>query len=219
MADKISGVLPLDRQVVNQKSQLDKDSFLKLLLEQLKHQDPTSPMETEKMLSQTADLAVVESQQNIAKSIDTMADRFATASEYALVSNVGKYADTGKKMFLVEGKKDYTSEIYFDANYKDASFEVKNSSGSTVYQKNLEKGKKGVHNIVWQGIDNKFNTVPNGSYYVEVSYVDENGQSRNTRPGLFKIDSVRFEKGKSPSFHVGNGYIELSDIKEIKESI
>lgn len=40
---------------------LGKDDFLKLLLVELQYQDPTSPMDTEKILTQTSQLATLES--------------------------------------------------------------------------------------------------------------------------------------------------------------
>ena len=48
---------------VNPNSQLDKDAFLKLLLVELQHQDPTEPMDSAKMLEQTSQLATVEMQE------------------------------------------------------------------------------------------------------------------------------------------------------------
>lgn len=42
---------------------LDNDAFMRLFLEQLKNQDPTSPMETDKIIAQTAQLTQVEMQE------------------------------------------------------------------------------------------------------------------------------------------------------------
>lgn len=44
-------------------SRLDNDAFMKLFLEQLKNQDPTAPMETDKIITQTAQLTQVEMQE------------------------------------------------------------------------------------------------------------------------------------------------------------
>ena len=50
--------------LVADKRALQKDDFLKLLLVELQHQDPTEPMDSEKILSQTSQLATLESAQN-----------------------------------------------------------------------------------------------------------------------------------------------------------
>ena len=44
-------------------NELDNDAFMKLFLEQLKNQDPTSPMEPDKVITQTAQLTQVEMQE------------------------------------------------------------------------------------------------------------------------------------------------------------
>ncbi|MWV66986.1 flagellar basal body rod modification protein [Helicobacter saguini] len=52
---------------------LDKDAFMKLFLEQLKNQDPTSPMETDKIITQTAQLTQVEMQEENKKTMKEVA--------------------------------------------------------------------------------------------------------------------------------------------------
>lgn len=42
------------------KNELDGESFLKLLVAQLRYQDPTAPMDTTQMMAQTSQLATVE---------------------------------------------------------------------------------------------------------------------------------------------------------------
>jgi flagellar basal-body rod modification protein FlgD len=42
------------------KTTLDKDAFLKLLVAQLKNQDPSSPMDTSQMMAQTTQLSTME---------------------------------------------------------------------------------------------------------------------------------------------------------------
>ena len=55
---------------VNPNGVLGKDDFLKLLLLELKYQDPTSPMDSEKILSQTSQLAGLEASENTNKALD-----------------------------------------------------------------------------------------------------------------------------------------------------
>lgn len=45
----------------------DKDSFLKLLVAQLKYQDPSNPADTSQFMSQTAEFTQVEAMQNLQK--------------------------------------------------------------------------------------------------------------------------------------------------------
>jgi flagellar hook assembly protein FlgD len=50
-------------------TQLDRDTFLKLLVAQLKYQDPSKPVDASEMISQSAQLSVVDKLDQISKSI------------------------------------------------------------------------------------------------------------------------------------------------------
>lgn len=56
----------------NPNSTLDKDAFLKLLVAQLKYQDPTAPTDVSQMMQQTSSLSMVERLDQIASGIDTL---------------------------------------------------------------------------------------------------------------------------------------------------
>ncbi len=65
----------------NNNGTLDKDAFMRLFLEQLKSQDPTSPMETEKILEQTAMLTQLEQQEEMKKTLSSMTDTMKTMTD------------------------------------------------------------------------------------------------------------------------------------------
>lgn len=52
-----------EKEIPKNPNELNNDAFMKLFLEQLKNQDPTSPMETDKIIAQTAQLTQVEMQE------------------------------------------------------------------------------------------------------------------------------------------------------------
>ncbi|MFE6967051.1 flagellar hook capping FlgD N-terminal domain-containing protein [Agromyces sp. NPDC057679] len=49
------------------KQEMDGEMFLQLLITQMQHQDPSSPMDTSQMMAQTAQLASMEQLTNISK--------------------------------------------------------------------------------------------------------------------------------------------------------
>lgn len=62
--------LPIGEPASN--SSLDKDAFLKLLVAQLKYQDPTAPTDVSQMMAQTSSLTMVERLDEIAEGIDRL---------------------------------------------------------------------------------------------------------------------------------------------------
>lgn len=53
-------------------SELGKDAFLKLLITQLQHQDPTNPMDDREFISQMAQFSSLEQMQNMTKTMESL---------------------------------------------------------------------------------------------------------------------------------------------------
>lgn len=76
--DAISGVTgaggaPAPRPVDNPGALLDRDAFLKLLVAQLKYQDPTKPADASQMLAQSAQLTMVDRLNELAEAFSASA--------------------------------------------------------------------------------------------------------------------------------------------------
>lgn len=203
----------------NPKSKLDKDAFLKLLIEQLKRQDPSSPMDTDKILSQTADLTVVESQQHIADAIKDMSSSFASSTSMQYVSAVGKYADIGKNSIVVSGKSSYDLEMYFDKDYKSGTLVITDVNGRIVRTSNLDEGTEGTHIIRWNGLDNEGKQLSHGNYKVKANYVTKSGETMTSHMGVYKIEALRLNGTNGADFKLGDNYYNASSIKEIKNKL
>lgn len=57
---------------MNDAGQVDKEMFLKLMIAQLKNQDPTSPMDQSEMMASMTQFSQVEQMQNMAKAMETL---------------------------------------------------------------------------------------------------------------------------------------------------
>ncbi|MDD5717376.1 MAG: flagellar hook capping FlgD N-terminal domain-containing protein [Sulfuricurvum sp.] len=193
---------------------LGKDDFLKLLLLELKYQDPTSPMDTEKILAQTSQLATLESTENTNKSLETLANSLTSSMQYSSISAIGKIADTGSNAVVFEKGKTSDFEIYFPENVQNGSVNILDVNGNTIKNIPMEAMNSGVHAFQWNGSNNAGDTVKDGTYYVESSYTDSNGQTLKTRVGTYPIESVRFDNGVA-SVKMGSNYVPFSSIKEI----
>jgi flagellar basal-body rod modification protein FlgD len=80
---------------VEQKDQFGKDTFLKLLVAQLKYQDPTHPADSSQFLQQTAQFTELETLQKIQASQETQAKASAMLAASSMVGRNVTYALNG----------------------------------------------------------------------------------------------------------------------------
>ncbi len=204
---------------VNPKGDLDGKAFMKLLLTELKYQDPTQPMDSEKMLAQTSQLATLETQESTNKLMKELAQSLKAqtssgANAYA-ISAIGKLADIGdSNIEVVSDDIQENFDIYSpQALQGDGKLVIKNSNGEVVYTRDLSSIKKGANSFQWNYTDNAGTRVPNGSYSVAVEYEDETGATKTLKPGVYKVEAVKFEKGIA-KLKLGNKYVAMNDVKE-----
>jgi flagellar basal-body rod modification protein FlgD len=81
------------KEVSNDKALLDKDGFLKMLVAQMTHQDPTSPMDAAQQTQQMASFTMVEQITNMASENAKVAQTLNTSSSVALLGRTVTYVD------------------------------------------------------------------------------------------------------------------------------
>lgn len=204
---------------------LGKDDFLKLLLVELQYQDPTAPTDTEKILSQTSQLASLESAQNTNDALEKLSASLSNSQEFSIVSSIGKRADLGSDAVAHEEGSNTTFEVYFPEDIKsgvvtitdlednfiaDIPIEMpENADGTRADQLNA-----GVYQFTWDGLNSRGVSSDSGIYRVNSKYLDTNNEQQATRLGAYPIESVRFEDGKA-LLKLGSNYVPLSDIVEV----
>ncbi|RBY95166.1 flagellar hook capping protein [Blastococcus sp. TF02-8] len=98
MPDAVSGSVPTGAtysatNTVDRGDQMGKDTFLKLLVAQMKYQDPSNPADTNQMMSQTATFTQVEKLEEIAKQNASLLALQRSSSAGAMVGQTVTYTD------------------------------------------------------------------------------------------------------------------------------
>lgn len=202
---------------VNPNSVLGKDDFLKLLLLELKYQDPTAPMDSEKILSQTSQLATLESTENTNKALETLAASLTTSMQYSGISAIGKIADTGSNAVVLEKNGDVDFELYFPDDVSTGKINILDKNGNTLRTMNIGTTASGVAQYTWDGKNNNGTQLDEGIYYIESKYTKQDGTEATTRLGRYPIESIKFDSGKTYA-KLGSSYIDFSTIKEVTGS-
>jgi flagellar basal-body rod modification protein FlgD len=103
------------------KNEMDKDDFLKLLIAQLSHQDPTRPMEDREFIAQMAQFSSLEQMTNMNNNLGKVA---SLISSNQAIGALGKVVDIAVGDKLVSGKVEKVSagpvqQVYVNGNYYD----------------------------------------------------------------------------------------------------
>lgn len=97
--DSINKALSGTREANNN---LGKDDFLKLLITQLTHQDPTQPMEDREFIAQMAQFSTLEQMTNMNESFTTLSNMLASNQAMGLL---------GKTVEIIDGETVITGKV------------------------------------------------------------------------------------------------------------
>ncbi len=207
------------KQVTN-KTTLKKDDFMKLLLVELQHQDPTQPMNSEKILSQTSQLAGLEASSNTNKALSSLSKSLSSSKEFSTIAAIGKTADIGSNTIAHTKGSTSKFEIYYPNDIKNGTVDVLDSNEKVVatlnisIDKSLGKKSSGVYPFTWNGVGSDGIVADSGIYHIKSNYTDTNGVAKTTQLGTYPIEAVRFAKGTS-LLKLGSNYVPIEKIKEV----
>lgn len=166
----------------------DKDTFLKLLVAQLTHQDPLNPVEDKEFIAQLAQFTQVEELQNINSGVETLNDAYLKAQATNAASLINTIVVAGGDNMMLKDAANFVSEDDFPAILYTLPRESAggtltiwstNSDGtpqSPVYSTVMPAASAGRHEIKWHGRNDKNQVMPDGSYIVSVTAKDAEGK-------------------------------------------
>lgn len=201
------------------KQVLGKDDFLKLTLEQLKNQDPLSPMEGDEFAAQLAQFSSLEQLSNmnakLQESIDINMQLSQSITNTMTAALIGSNAKLDGDAFKYSGQDSITLGYKLPANVEKCSIEIYDSSGTVVKTITDVPLTKGEHKLSWDFTDNEGNTVANGDYTFDVKATNASGN--DVTASLFKIgliEGIRFTESGTLVLIDGAEY-GLNEITEV----
>lgn len=199
-------------------NQLDKDAFMKLLLTQMKNQDPTNPLKSHEMAAQLAQFTSLEKLTNIDSGIEKLHTSESPTQNFEALSFIGKTVVTDSSRVL----RGSVNEMH-DLNFKlagdamKAEIKVKDSEGNVVRNLSMNDPKSGKNTFTWNGVMDDGTPAPQGEYSFEVSAKSSNGSKIHVETRTEGIVTGVNFTARGPQVMVGKQAIELSDIKTITD--
>lgn len=216
---------PTASKKVADKTSLGKDDFMKLLLVQLQYQDPTEPMDAEKILTQTSQLASLEASDNTKTALEKLTSSLGNTQQFSTIAAIGKRADLGSDAISHDEGSTSSFEMYFPKDVTSGTISITDNNGNQISTMDIAKQKDangdvvatrdaGVYKFDWNGQDSQGNAIKSGVYHINATYKSSDGTKNTTRVGAYPIESVKFDQGNT-YVKLGSSYVPLDSVKEV----
>ena len=197
------------------KDELGQDAFLKLMVAQMKNQDPTKPADPTEFLGQLAQFSTVTGIQNMRDSIGSLSDALRGSQVLGGTSLVGHAVlasgDTAK---LGEEGEIYGSTT-IPAGASEASIVVTDASGQQVARIPLAT-QEGEANFTWDGTTGLGTRAGPGSYkFTAIANVGGYSQQLDTQLASY-VYSVSIDPGSYQlTLNTDIGPIALAAVRQV----
>ena len=197
---------------------MGRDAFLKLLVAQLRHQDPLKPQDGSEFVAELAQFSSLEQTIAINDRLDMLALQNRGLANTQVASLVGQTATVRGTMVTSDGTG-VGSPVNFSLGgaADKVTVTIRNQAGEAV--RTIEVGAKsgGFAKVMWDGRNAAGVVQPAGAYQVAVSAKDAAGGPVGVEQETSgKVTAVSFDKGY-PVLHLDTGVsVPVSDLLKIE---
>lgn len=190
------------------------DRFLKLLVTQMKNQDPLNPMDNAEVTSQMAQLSTVEGIDKLNVTLQALSDSMMSNQPLQAASMIGHgVLVPGNGVDLANGFGYGGIDLGQSVDRLDVS--IHDQAGALVRNFNLGAQSAGLVNWQWDGRDNSGSSVTEGSYTFTVDAAQAGKKVDATALQFGIVNSVTQDK-QGVALSVGQlDGIALSQVRQI----
>lgn len=199
------------------KNQLEQKDFLKLLLAQLKLQNPLNPFDASTMMQQISQLTGLNATQKMSDSIDVLKSSLGASQLFEASHMVGKSVQLLSDTLRLSEGAGAAGSVLVPAGVETIQITISDEQGKAVRTFTVNAPGEGVFDFNWDGLDDKGQAVPMGFYKMSaMSSVADNPVTISTA-GTFKVDSVALDRdsGKVILNIEGLGGVNMDNLVKI----
>jgi flagellar basal-body rod modification protein FlgD len=185
---------------------LGQEAFLKLLVAQLKNQDPLNPQQNHEFVAQLAQFSSLEQSIGMNDRLDALALQNQGMQNSQIVNLVGKEVTVTGDIVTLKGQG---ASVPISFTLDDAATEstvlIRDASGRTVRTLSVAAKSAGTVTVQWNGQSDSGNPQPAGPYKVTVTATNADGGPVSlTQQTTGLIEAVSFDQG-FPVLHLDSG--------------
>ncbi len=213
-ADNLFATLNAAREQTRSKETDPQDRFLKLLVTQLKNQDPLNPMDNQQMTSQLAQISTVDGIERLnatLKALTESADKGQAMQAAALVGRGVLVPGSG--LAMANGMA--LGGVELEGPADSVTVTIKDANGIAMRTLDLGPRAAGSHSFSWDGKTDAGVPAAEGGYTIAVKARQGNNEVKATALEFGVVSSVS-RNGGGIALNVGLlGSFKLDDVREI----
>ncbi|SFP15612.1 flagellar hook assembly protein FlgD [Ralstonia sp. NFACC01] len=188
------------------------NTFMQLLVAQLKNQDPLNPMDNSQMTSQLAQINTVNGIQQLNTTMSSMLTQNATTQASSMIGRTVQVPTNN--LTLASGAANFGVSVPTGAD--DVVVTITNAAGLAVRTVDLGQMAAGSGNYTWNGKDDKGNQLADGAYSIKVTATQGGKVVTANALGTDKVAGVTINNGTMQLALASGGTAKLSDVASIQ---
>ncbi len=228
MADRIDSNPLLPQLGIQEKQQKDgsdratlgQEEFFRLMIAQMRNQNPLNPMDNTKFLGELAQFSNLASQQKTQQTIEKLADSLISSQALQASSLVGRFVLVpGDQAYLPEGSNErfFGGAVELEATTDKLVVDIYSESGQLVQSLQLGRQAAGTVRFTWDGAGIDGNPLPAGNYRIVANAVIDGEIKAQDTAVVGPVESVTLGRnGQRSQVNVaGLGAVDINAVREI----
>ncbi|MBI5627830.1 MAG: flagellar hook assembly protein FlgD, partial [Candidatus Rokubacteria bacterium] len=189
---------------------------LRLLVTQLRHQDPLAPLDQNQFLAQSAQFSALEELQNIRAALELAqgGSQGASALTQAAVL-IGKQITSGSALFTFDGITAPQLPLSLSGDVAGVNVEIMTQAGQVVQTLTLGPQTAGSRVVQWDGRSASGGLLSPGTYLYRVTAFDAAGAPSDRAAAVVgAVEGVSLQNGE-PVVSVAGRKVRLQDVLSV----
>jgi len=190
------------------------DRFMKLLVTQMKNQDPLNPLDNAQVTSQMAQLSTVTGIDKLNTTLQALQGSYQTSQALQATDMIGHgVLVPGTDIALSDGASVFGVDI--PESIDSMQVTIRAPGGQVVRTMNLGAQKEGTLPLTWDGKTDKGENAPNGAYKFEVSALKADKAIATKTLSFGEVASVTTSSAGVKLTIPGVGTVGFADVRQI----
>lgn len=188
--------------------------FLKLLVTQLKNQDPLNPLDNAAVTTQISQISTVAGIENLNATMQTLLSNFNDSQSMQAAGLIGKSVLVpGSQLVLGDGETSGGANLAGPAD--KVTLTILDATGKVVQSQNLGARDAGSFNFTWDGKTDAGATAPPGNYSFTIAAVRGSETVAAETMQLGTVSALVRDKGAFQLELAGQGRVDFNKVQQI----